>query len=78
MLGWLECFKIFKIDYLITFNVQYGTVFINWVTYDGEIKYLQTKVQLVLPSGLATLSSVWIYGNRSKSLQNIYAPIEKK
>jgi len=32
ILGWLHCFKIFKIDYLVTSNVQFGTVSINPVT----------------------------------------------
>ena len=26
ILGWLQCFKIFKIDCLVTSNVQFGTV----------------------------------------------------
>jgi len=33
ILGWLWCFTIFKIDYLITSNVRIGMVIINPVTY---------------------------------------------
>ena len=32
-LGWLQCYEIFKIDYLVTSNVRFGTVSINPVTY---------------------------------------------
>ena len=32
-LGWLWCIEIFKIDYLVTTNVRFGTVSINQVTY---------------------------------------------
>jgi len=33
ILGWLQCFKVFKIDYLITSHVRFGTVSIDAVTY---------------------------------------------
>ena len=32
ILDWLQCFQIFKINYRITSNVQFGTVYINSVT----------------------------------------------
>ena len=32
ILGWLWCIEIFKIDYLVTFNVRFGLVSINPVT----------------------------------------------
>ena len=34
ILGWLQCFEIFKINYLVTSNVRFGMVSINPVTYN--------------------------------------------
>ena len=31
-LGWLQCIEIFKIDYLVTSKVRFGTVSVNQVT----------------------------------------------
>ena len=41
ILGWLYCFEIFKIDYLITSNVRFGTVSINPVTIYPVYKIFQ-------------------------------------
>ena len=42
ILGWLLWFKIFKIDHLITSNVQFGIVSQNPVTHDDWFAYVQS------------------------------------
>ena len=58
--GWLWCFEIFKIDYLVTPNVRFGTVSINPVTYLNttvlqtmyyQTSYCSNKLQHVRKSG---------------------------